>query len=166
MYIPITPLRNALEELIAQNNDLGSHRARLLEIEGQSIKILELILDPANDFNCVMYAFNFRLEMPTNVFGRYYANTEYLKYLIDNQHLIEVSEQDLAHGDYCVYSFEDKLTHIGVLSAERLIKSKWGMGHIFEHPIEQCPISYGNTVKFYKQITEDDALDHFYAFYD
>jgi hypothetical protein len=164
MQINQTELRALLETKIGQNHDLNSHHSNLDEISNHSVSIIQKA-DPSNDFNCVMYALDFRLEDPTSPFGRYYANTKFLNFLIENSYLIELQPHDNKLNNYAIYYQDNAVQHIGLAVSEEIIESKWGAGHLFSHPIDEVPSSYGNIVRFFHAIDSDLAFNYFMEFY-
>lgn len=158
-----TELREALENRICANKDIATHPKVLSEIEGHTIDIeMETSnLEDDEDFNCVMYAFNVRLVNPTSPTGRYYIGTLCLKRLIDSGHLKLLNTNQPPEKTYAIYFNNDKVSHIGVVSSNGYILSKWGMGNLYKHLPEQVPLSYGDTVKFYEAIDNDVAMDFF-----
>ena len=159
-----TQLRKDLEQKIGQNKDLDSHQANLDELKNHSITIIRKS-DLSDDFNCVMYALDFRLEDPTSPFGRYYANTKFLNFLIGKGYIKELDPQTDAINDYAIYYQDEDIQHIGLVSNDSFIESKWGAGHLFRHPFNQVPSSYGNLLRYFHSINSDIAIDYLIEFY-
>ena len=159
-----TELRKALEERISNNKDLESHQANLDELPNHSITIIQNA-DLDDDFNCVMYALNFRLENPTSPFGKYYANTKFLEFLIKKNYLSELTSNLKARSSYAIYYQDADIQHIGVVCRDGLIESKWGAGHLYKHKVEQVPSSYGNIVRYFESINENLVFDYLIEFH-
>ena len=73
-------------------------------------------------------------------------------------------------GDYVTYylSRRKDFSHIGVLQEERRVTSKWGEGSVFDHPIEEVPLGYGNSAYFFEFIPPQkltEIVKAYYAFY-
>ena len=55
-------------------------------------------------------------------------------------------------------------THIGITIGHERVRSKWGSLGLFEHDLFDVPLNYGNTVRFFKPIAFDVAIELFYNF--
>jgi hypothetical protein len=153
-------LRDAIEQQIAQNSDFGSHAARLegLREQFQHSIILLPFDEEGQDCNCVMYALDFRMEEPLTLLGRFYANTDYLRRLIDQGRLVEAVEVP-ADKLLAVYWDGDSVKHVGVAGADGRIASKWGIGFLYKHSAWEVPLSYGNSIRYFAPINPDQAFD-------
>lgn len=159
-------LRDALEQQIAQNYDFGSHSAQLEVLREKfqhSIAMLPFD-EECQNCNCVMYALDFRMEEPSTLFGRFYANTDYLRWLIDQGHLVEVLEAPI-DGLLAVYWDGDRIKHVGVTRADGRIASKWGVGFLYEHGAWEVPSTYGDSIRHFISIDPDQAHDLLEAFH-
>ncbi len=60
-------------------------------------------------------------------------------------------------GDIVCYckTGEERVAHVGRYQADGSVKSKWGMGPMFRHPVEYVPTYYGNTV-FFRRATREE----------
>lgn len=47
-------------------------------------------------------------------------------------------------GNIIFYMKNGQITHVGKLVNEKTVISKWGRGHVYEHPIGLVPESYGD----------------------
>ena len=157
-------LRVYLEKHIAKNLDLTKHKSLLEKIVNHQISLIKEF-ETTEDFNCVMYALNIYLDNPTTLLGRYYVNTNFLRYLIDNSYIKKIKDSERYKGVYVIYFNDAKLTHIGVLEEHDFVISKWGAGHLYKHKIEEVPKSYGLKVEFFESINPDTALLHLKNFY-
>ena len=69
------------------------------------------------------------------------------------------------NGDLVIYYRDGKPEHAGTWRAGKVI-SKWGLGHVWCHPIGEVPASYGGTAAIFKrpqrvtQIYQRWADDH------
>jgi hypothetical protein len=153
-------LRIALEEQIAQNFDFSSHAVKLEEIRvrfAHSIKLLPFP-EPLQDCNCVMYALDFRMEKPSTLLGRFYANTDYLHSLINQSHLVDAGTNP-GNGSLAVYFNGLKVEHVGVVGSEGRIASKWGIGYVYEHQPLEVPSTYGTDVRYFRSLDPDVAYE-------
>ena len=153
-------LRVALEEQIAQNFDFDGHAMKPEEIRERfthSIKILPFS-ESLQDCNCVMYALDFRMEKPTTFVGRFYAGTDYLRSIIDQSHITDVGINP-RNGSLAVYFSGSKVEHVGVVSSEGRITSKWGIGYLYEHQLMELPSTYGTDVRYFSALDPDVAYE-------
>lgn len=58
-------------------------------------------------------------------------------------------------GDLAIYVAGEGMlreqAHIGQITAQDRVISKWGYGHVYEHLIEMVPDSYGTEVLFFRR---------------
>ena len=54
-------------------------------------------------------------------------------------------------NDLVIYFNEGRPNHLGRFTDNNSVKSKWGRGHIFQHPLDAVPSFYGNEVRFFRQ---------------
>ncbi len=74
---------------------------------------------------------------------------------------------DAQDGDLVIYYRDGKPEHAGTWEAGKVI-SKWGLGHVWCHPIGEVPASYGGTAaifrrpqkvtRFYQRWAEDHGV--------
>ncbi|MFC3110344.1 hypothetical protein ACFQAT_28945 [Undibacterium arcticum] len=153
-------LRRALQEKIDANREIASHVAMLDEIAKQFPHSVEPIRhpEPLGDFNCVMYALNICPEPPCSPLGRYYADTGYVRSLIDQGQLTEVGDNP-PEGSLAIYFKEDTVMHIGRVRSPGRVVSKWGIGNLYEHAPLEVPSSYGNEVRYFSTIDKEKAFE-------
>ncbi len=48
------------------------------------------------------------------------------------------------------YDADGNWQHTGLASGPETVVSKFGLAHVYEHPVNAVPTFYGNTVKFYR----------------
>ena len=75
----------------------------------------------------------------------------------DSYRYIGIGKADeLAEGDLLVYYKLDKFRlvpeHIGIYRGNRIVHSKWGYCHVFEHGIFSVPTSYGFMISVYREV--------------
>lgn len=110
-----------------------------------------------------MYAFGIEnnqqyIQLAWEVDERIHANPNFVQFLIKNEYMIE--EQQAANGCVIVY-FDEKIKHIGQLISESRVISKWGLGHLYEHAFFEIPISYGDTIRFFKPPAHESIVPLF-----
>jgi hypothetical protein len=55
-------------------------------------------------------------------------------------------------GDYVLYYAGKPLaSHIGILREDFKVVSRWGQGHVYEHPRLLLPASYGNKLRIVRE---------------
>jgi len=152
-----------LDEMTRDLTQIESHPDRLKAIARQfphSIRVLTAPFDePLGEFNCVMYALGLtaRLESVCSMFGRFYADTSFLRYLIDRSILQPCHE---SAGALVLWSSGDSIKHVGVMVESGRARSKWGIGHVYEHGLSEVPLSYGESLSYYGALEPDVALSN------
>jgi len=91
-----------------------------------------------------------------------HASTKFIQFLYDKGCLVESTSQD--SGDLIAYLNNDEFKHIGVVLDGGRIRSKWGVGLLYEHAPLETPVSYGSTIRFFKPLERGVILDAFYEF--
>lgn len=126
----ITTRRKRLDELLEKRRD-----DEIPSVE-PSVTILEDRKRSSPNEDCISYAFPLRgINVATDLEGA----------IMNAQPL---SAENAKPGDYVLYFTEDgNWTHIGVLRQRGEVESKWGNSHVFKHPIELVPASYGNVIR-------------------
>lgn len=154
-------LRDALEE-ITNDFDIKNHPPLIHKINFTHKASIRIVNHPAREnlerFNCVMYALDIVgcFEEPTRPFGQFYADTGFLKFLIDNKHSNQTIESVNA---LVVWSNQETIKHIGICTSPNRATSKWGIGHLYDHEFTEVPISYGESISFYEPIDPDLTLN-------
>lgn len=118
-------------------------------------------------YNCVMHAlgierdreyFNMITYCPEDV----HASPDFLQFLIDRGEL--VPQQTAAPGRLVIYRDAERIRHVGVLANEGRVRSKWGIGHLYEHGPREIPASYGFDLVFFDPLPLDVVLDGFWDY--
>ncbi|MDD2720777.1 MAG: hypothetical protein PHH47_05650 [Gallionella sp.] len=161
-------LRTRLQE-ITDSNDVASHQA---QIEAARTVIPHTIeaLTNANDnrlYNCVMFAlgiatdpnyFAMACRCPDDV----HASTQFIHFLAERGYLVESESQ--SPGVLIAYLDGDQFRHIGIVTEGGRVRSKWGIGHLYEHAPFEAPASYGSTFRFFNPMDREAVLDAFFEF--
>jgi hypothetical protein len=93
-----------------------------------------------------------------------FAGTEFFGWLIASGHLVEIGDDATSRNDLVMYFNSGRPIHVGrVISAGRII-SKWGLGLLWEHALNEVPEQYGEEVRFFRSIEPDIALKHLLSF--
>jgi len=77
--------------------------------------------------------------------------------------LQEVGPEQAEEGDHVLY-FGQQLEHAGKVCAG-MVESKWGKGHLWQHGVYEVPQRYGDIVRFFRQVSREDAIAAFREFY-
>ncbi len=155
-------LRGLLDEMV---NELpvGAHAARLeaiRDIAPHTISILPAPQDePLEDFNCIMHALGIvaRLEHTCDPLGRWYADTGFVRYLVD-QAVLKPSE--VGRGTIITWSSAEGVKHAGRIVSPGRVASKWGIGHVYEHGYGEVPAIYGNRMSVYAPVESETVLTY------
>ncbi len=161
-------LRDRLQEL-TETRDVSRHPILLEGLKRSLPNSIECLSVSSGHlrYNCVMYALGIHdsaeyvrmaMKCPEDV----HASTSFLRFLMDEHETIRVSAPST--GDMGVYVECDAVKHVGRVITGGRIHSKWGIGHLYDHSTEEVPSSYGSTVRFYKPIDAETALDQFARF--
>lgn len=161
-------LRELLQQ-ITHDAAIATHSPRIEEARatfGHSISVLtEEVGNRA--YNCVMYALGIDshveyFAMSTHCPEEVHASTDFLHFLYDEGALIE--RNDYAPGCLVVYSLEGRFRHIGRAVDGGRVRSKWGIGNLYEHRLFEVPISYGTEIRFFEPLDAEDVLNAFYEY--
>jgi hypothetical protein len=132
--------------------------AKLSVTNSHSITLVQENIPGTPVFNCYQYSFGlaslrFRIGILQVFPGRDFTDS------LINTHLDEIGPNDAEDGDHIVYS-NAQTEHAGFIRAGA-IDSKWGTGHIWRHGVYELPAYYGDTVRFFRHIPQEDAVKAF-----
>ena len=88
-------------------------------------------------------------------------DTGFLQMLIDSGRLQEITE---SANCLVIYYTPKKITHIGSLVSPGRVVSKWGTAHLYDHTFYECPLEYGDQIKFYAPIEREFTVDQFFDY--
>ena len=131
--------------------------------------------DEAKGYRCFVYAFELVDSLKYHAiadadmalgWGIFFAGTEFARFLIEHGTSEEINESEIRPDDVVVYlDGESTPKHAGKIAPqEGRIKSQWGGGIFLEHGLSEVPESYGNAVKFYRRISDEQAEQVFLEF--
>jgi len=161
-------LRELLQQ-ITHDEVVATHAPRIEEARtqfGHTIAVLSADQEYLA-YNCVMHALGIefdpvylglRAHCPENV----HASTDFLQFLCDEGDLVEL--EDCVPGCLVVYSHEGQFRHIGRAVEDGRVRSKWGIGHLYEHELLEVPGSYGTDIRFLEPIDRETVLSAFYEY--
>lgn len=162
-------LRAMLDSMTWEDAPLETHRQELETIAAKIPHNIHVVPtpfeEPLQNFNCVMHAFGLigQIEPPCSAAsGRYYADMNFLAYLID-QGVLQPCKRTA--GALIVWSAAGTVKHVGVIVAPGCASSKWGTSHVFEHGFLEVPTSFGEQLDCYAAIAIEVALDHLVQFW-
>jgi len=163
-------LRKQLQ-IMTEVPDPSQHPKRLEAIRHEcphTIRVLDWPL-PIARYTCLVFALGFAGSpdyeaIASRGFNVVFAGREFVRWLLDRDALFEVPEAEAKNGDLVLYFDHDGYMHAGLVRGDGRIASKWGVGHLYEHDLWDLPESYGATVRFFQQLTGDQAIDYFIQF--
>jgi hypothetical protein len=133
-----------------------------------TIRILNSPL-PLARYTCLVFALGFagREDYETIAsrgFNVVFAGRGFAHWLLDQNALVEMQETDVRRGELVSYFDDGRFMHAGLFLGNHRVASKWGVGHLYEHPLWEVPESYGTTIRFFKRLSCDEAMDYFIRF--
>ena len=160
-------LRGVLNQITGEL-DIQKHPALLEELRAKNRHAIEIVelADPDEDFNCVMFALDLIGSIvPTcSPLGRYYMNTEFMQHLIYKSYVTPISSPEV--GALVVYTRDEKISHVGVVQENGQVRSKWGVGHLYDHDVWEVPVSFGSDIRYFRGMDPDHAFEVFRAFHE
>lgn len=161
-------LRTRLQE-ITDGGDVGSHQTQIELARGIAPHTIKTLTGPNDNrrYNCVMFALG--IETDPEYFAMAYrcpddvhANTQFIQFLVDRGYLVATESQ--SPGVLIAYLDGNEFRHIGIVAEGGRVRSKWGIGHLYEHAPFEAPASYGSTVRFFEPLECGAVLDAFFEF--
>lgn len=158
-------LRRRLSE-ITENGRPETHAHLLHELRRTHPHSITIVEGPAPNhrYTCVMHAFGLVEDpdyiaivqaAPRDIF----ASPRFVQRLIENRQLQELRGPQ--EGALFVFFEAGAVKHIGRLVSETRAESKWGAGHLYRHGLFEVPSMYGPTVRFFRPIDKEFALDRY-----
>jgi hypothetical protein len=127
----------------------------LKAIYPHSIALLDDPPDQPHGYNCYMYALGMHrlpddlMDLALNV--DLSPNGAFVAHLVASGALERDDE-----GELVIYFGPPMPKHAG-LRQGRTVKSKWGIGRLWSHWIDEVPLSYGSRVQFFKRLPNGNA---------
>lgn len=125
---------------------------------------------PLNRYTCLVHALGFTgqhdyvciADVPPR---KVFAGAKFAEWLLHSGSLQEVPLANAVNADMVWYFTSDgSFKHVGLLCEACRVESKWGDLGLFEHPLWEVPESYGSSVRSFKLLPYDLAIQRFYAF--
>ena len=76
-----------------------------------------------------------------------------------NKGFIELHDERKARDKIVVYFDKGTVTHFGKIENDKIL-SKWGVGLVWEQPLFEVPLSYGNEVKYSSGEMDVEVLEN------
>ncbi len=125
------------------------------------------VIESSLEYNCFNYALNlFRsLLLREGVTKKdLFPDCEFVRFCIEKIRLAEIPFKAVKNDDLIIY-FDSgaQPKHAGTMRNMRVV-SKWGHGNLWEHATWEVPISYGNNVRYFAAIEDEEVLKHYLEF--
>jgi hypothetical protein len=127
----------------------------LKSIYPHSIALLDDPPDQPHGFNCYMYALGMH-RLPEDLLERALnadlsPDSAFVAHLVASGALEPDND-----GNLVIYFGPPMPKHMGLRQAHT-VKSKWGVGRLWSHGLDEVPLSYGFRVQFFKQLSDGKA---------
>lgn len=165
-------LRERLEQLGLACLRSHEHRAKVAELAFEyphSIVPVENAYDPER-YSCLMHALRFTGKKPYLAIASapprtIFAGQAFAHWLIESDALTEVPAQAAQVGDMVFYlDGSGNFQHVGLLRRNGRVESKWGAVPLYEHALFEVPAFYGSTVRYFKALAYEKAIEAFRDF--
>lgn len=159
-------LRALLDE-ITKPADEVELKAQIEQIQAlahdhpHSIMLVKENIPGSTIYTCFGHSFGL-VGVHVNSAVRRYPNRGFVQSLVD-AYLQEIGHEQAEEGDHVLY-FGQQLQHAGKITGNA-IESKWGQGHLWTHAPYELPQKYGESMRFFRRISPDEAIAAFRAFY-
>lgn len=109
-------------------------------------------------FNCYQLALGLRDFKFHNGFWTVFLGRDFVEFLV-NALLEETDIQNATNGDIVIY-VDSEIEHAGRIrnGPNEAVESKWGLGHVWCHDVYEVPENYGDTVRFFKGISQEESI--------
>lgn len=170
-------LRTLLHDAIREESEISKHSGLIRRVAAKSPHAVRpLPADdalmpkaPVSEFTCFAFAIDL-VDAPSyrkirrHFKASLHANSDFIKWLIEEGHLKEFV--DASHADTAIvvyFNASGEPAHAGVLRGEDVV-SKWGTGLLYVHPLAEVPITYGDEYRIYDRLSRSIAEDLFIKF--
>ncbi len=156
-------LREALD-LLTDESDCSKHPALLQELQyDNTIQLIESVR-PIHTYTCFMHALGLidqeqYVSVTRSGSGEIFANFEFVTYLLEQGALVEKTNAE--PHDTAIYFQDNTPTHAGIVANNQQLISKWGTGHLYMHAVFEVPAKYGDTIRYYRSLPNEEVLRHF-----
>lgn len=163
-----TTLRDLLQQ-ITHEASIAKHSSCIEELRATFEHSISVLTTEKGNraYNCVMYALGIEssaeyFAMSTHCPENVHASTDFLHFLYDSGTLIE--RHNYEQGCLVTYSHERRFRHIGRVVDGGLVRSKWGIGNLYEHQLLEVPATYGTEIRLFDELDTEDVLNAFYQY--
>ena len=139
-------------------NDPIRFQKEVLPLLPLSIKVISPPPGIQHQFNCFVFALNLQTTVRPSQNGFIYP--AFVQELISENEMKKLTRKPESN-DIILYRNNNELKHAGKVVDEKLIISKWSGGPILKHPLFHVPVDYGNTIEYYKPISDTKAQELF-----
>lgn len=166
-------LRGSLDGLELRGINAFEHIEAVEELKNEFHHSIKSFTDrgwlPA--YTCLVYVMGFNGDATYSAVMKKaspkepFAGKDFFDWLVTNKHLIQIKNGSESVGDFVVYSnSHNEFKHIGILSDEKRVKSKWGGLGLYDHEAFEVPANYGDDIKYFESIKYDVAITIFKQF--
>jgi hypothetical protein len=158
-------LRSELDRITDRfvGDAVGQQITAVKVLQGHNIRLeSEAVPDNPKTFRFTCFQFALGLTDPpelivqiATIYSDVFPNSEFVNYLVVN-YLTEIALEEIQEGDIVIYYTGGTPTHAGLIK-NGLVVSKWGTAHLWQHNLFEVPQRYGNEVRFFRPITEEDS---------
>ncbi len=160
-------LREITENEKNHGNNIGIQLNLIKDLSNEiphSIKLVEEAIvgdDNSWGYNCFIYAFDLRNKTAETKYitQDIFPNPKFTRHLVDN-FLTEISLNNAENDNYIVYFENSHPKHAGKVNNYKIV-SKWGTAHRWSHALFEVPSDYGDEIKFFKKMSENDIYEIF-----
>jgi hypothetical protein len=153
-------LRRLLREATAPFNGLREQIERIAALRYEhphSIALVEENIGGRLDFPCFHHALGLEgFRFKDSRWDKFYIDQALFEQFV-GESFTEINISDITTGDLVIY-VNSKIEHAGRIVNEA-VESKWGHGHIWHHGVYEIPENYGDTLRFFRGISREDALN-------
>jgi hypothetical protein len=158
-------VRELIEAVVTDldSNPLETHASKLAEIRRIAPHtILPLTsVEPLERYNCVMHALGLIGRMPDYPHPLLLARLAFVDHLVAK----EVLQPCTPSTDALVtWSSPSGLQHIGKMVSTCRAESKWGLGILCAHGLDELPLRYGSVSRFFYPIEPSLASEHLHRY--
>lgn len=161
-------LRTLLQKITDCPN-VGTHANQIEQLRTVYPHSIKILSGPNDDlgYNCFMLALGIEtddkyLRMLYRCPSSVHANTAFVQFLVDRRNILEQSNAE--PKSLVVYSGKEKVEHIGLITDDGRVLSKWGTSLLYQHAIFEVPANYGDTVRFFTPMERRPVLKAFFEF--
>ena len=177
MHLPDNEELRAALDGITTSNPAETHAQLLEELRlrcPHGIRVLNSSF-PIGEYTCLMHAMGLHLDR-----GRYkqsatsnllmlegiFAGPDFARWLLHHRKVRRLADKAMYTGCLVFYfrkSADNTLNwrHAGLLAGPNLCVSKWGTGHVYEHPLGEVPTNYGPVCLPFESLSGDEGFQLF-----